>query len=234
VATRTVYVDNVAVNVFGHASDDAVLAWYRAATGRTDAVLNAFCATGQGGGVDPTCSPGESGAPQLSEKAQRAKESHKLVDKEIQRYSEEHNEPRLAASVGGLRLDDNEEADVVLGSVSRPTAGIELKTMVDNKYGKITMKRSAMQRKADWEKRNKADFHTVVFDDQNVFNARGAGKHDESKRVIYYRRGYGSFRVKTMHKVEGYAELKKLLAAPDHKLPEAARRQPDQKRGQLA
>lgn len=102
--------------------------------------------------------------------------------------------------------------------------GIELKTMVTNKANKITMKRSAMERKAEWEKNNKATFHTVVIDDSAVFNANGEGKHDESKRRIFYRRGFGSFRVGTMHEVKNVAELKKLLDTPNEKLPPAAQR----------
>ena len=91
--------------------------------------------------------------------------------------------------------------------------------MVDNGNSKITMKRSAMDRKADWEKANKATFHTVVIDDQDVFNANGPGKHDKSKRKIFYRRGYGSFRVPTMHQVKSIEELKTLLNTPNEKLP---------------
>jgi len=84
------------------------------------------------------------------------------------------------------------------------------------------MKRSAQERKAEWERKNKATVHTVVFDDSRVYNANGPGKHDESKRVIYYRRGYGSFRVDGMHQVKDLNELKKLLDTPNDKLPKAA------------
>jgi hypothetical protein len=189
---------------------------------------NAFCATGAGGGVDPHCGKG------LSEKARIAKASHKLVDKDIQRYAEEHNEPKFAKAIGGLSFKDNEAVDIVVGKGGRVQHGVELKTMVDNANNKITMKRSAMERKAEWERKNNATFHTVVFDDHQVKDAKGPGKHDESKRRIFYRRGYGSFRVGSMHEVKDVAELRKLFDTPDAKLPEGAKRPPGQSRGRLA
>ena len=160
----------------------------------------------------------------MSDKAKLAKANHKVIGAEIQRYAEEHNEPEFAKEVGGLSFKDNEPVDVVMGEGGVVKHGIELKTMVDNGNSKITMKRSAMDRKADWEKANKATFHTVVIDDQNVFNANGPGKHDKSKRKIFYRRGYGSFRVPTMHQVKSLEELKTLLNTPNEKLPAAAQR----------
>lgn len=51
----------------------------------------------------------------------------------------------------------------------------------------------------------------------------GEGQHDESKRKIFYRRGFGSFRVNTMHQVKDMKELKTLLNTPDEQLPPAAK-----------
>lgn len=142
-----------------------------------------------------------------------------LVDKDVQRYSEEKNEPYLAAALGGVALDDNEPVDVLLDG-----HGVELKTMVANKSMKITMKSDAIERKQRWERSNHSKFHTVVFDDTKVYDAKGPGKHDTSQRVMYYRRGYGSFRVQGMHVVKNIKELKRLLELPNKKLPEAARK----------
>jgi len=159
----------------------------------------------------------------LSEKAQRAKDAHKMVDKTIQRYAEEHNEPRFAQEIGGKSYNDSEPVDV---GITKPGGGfahgIELKTMVDNKNNKITMKSSAMAKKKAWQEEAGAPFHTVVLDDHKVFNANGEGQHDESKRQIYYKRGAGSFRVDLMHPVKDQAELKQLLDTPDAELPKAA------------
>ena len=171
----------------------------------------------------------------LSDKAKIAKASFTLVDKEIQRYAEEHNEPRFAKAVGGVSFPDGEPIDVAIAGKDGIVAhGIELKTMVSNKANKITMKREAMERKAKWERKNKAPIHTVVIDDSEVFNAKGPGKHDESKRKIYYRRGYGSFRVNTMQQVDSIDELKQLMDLPEKSLPDAAKRPTGQKQGKLA
>lgn len=164
----------------------------------------------------------------VSEKSRIARENHKRVGEEIQRYAEEHNESVLAKTLGGKKFDNSEPVDVMTD-----LGGIELKTMVDNKNGKITMKRSAMEKKAAWERQNKTDMHTVVFDDSGVFNAKGPGKHDESKRRIFYRRGYGSFRVNSMLEISGLDELKSMMAMDSRRLPPAARRPQGQKRGRL-
>jgi hypothetical protein len=81
-------------------------------------------------------------------------------------------------------------------------------------------------RKVNWEKSQQASFHTVVFDDSKVYNAKGPGQHDESQRRILYRRGIaGSARISNMHVVEGGMEgLKKLMRTPEDKLPAAAKR----------
>lgn len=104
--------------------------------------------------------------------------------------------------------------------------GVELKTMVSNKAGKITMDKFAQVRKANWEKANGATFHTVIIDDRNVYNANGPGQHDESKREYYYRRGIaGSARIDSLYKCGGgISEVKQLMAAKESSLPDAAKR----------
>jgi hypothetical protein len=191
----------------------------------------------------------------LSEKAQRAKDNHKLVDKAIQRYAEEHNEPRFATAIGGVSFPNSEPVDVAIPSTDamrkswfaeagryrqeklaggKPTPmkvagparhGVELKTMVDNSNQKLTMDAYAQVRKIEWEREHKGStYHTVVSDDSAVFDTSGAGKHDHSKRVYYYRRGVaGSARVDGMHRCTE-AELKKLMAMPNEKLPPNAQR----------
>lgn len=162
--------------------------------------------------------------PVLSEKAERAKASHHMVDAHIQRYAEEHNEPRMAKALGGVSFPDSEPIDIVIsGEDGVVKHGIELKTVVSNKNSKITMKGDAIARKRSWERKNRATIHTVVIDDSEVFDANGPGEHDEGKRKIYYRRGYGSFRIPTMYAVKDIAELKTLIDTPTRKLPPAAK-----------
>lgn len=152
-----------------------------------------------------------------------AKQSHVMVDSEIQRYAEEHNEPAVAKALGGLSFKDNEPVDIVIGSKGVVTAGVELKTVVKNSNGKITMKGDALARKRTWARKNKATFHTVVLDDSKVFNAKGPGKHDESKRIILYRRGAGSFRLAKMYQCKDMNEVKTLINTPMKKLPMGAK-----------
>lgn len=161
-----------------------------------------------------------------SEKAERAKAAHVMVDKDIQRYAEEHNEPWIAKKLRGLSLPDGEPVDVMVpGQDGKVAHGLEVKTMVKNGNMKLTMDKYAQVRKVDWEQRQKAKFHTVVMDDHAVFNANGDGEHDVSKRVYYYRRGCaGSARVATMHKCKDLAEVKRLMEMPEAELPDAAKR----------
>lgn len=175
---------------------------------------------GFNGGNSPSA---ESKAPTARTKAEIAKASATITDKEVQRYSEEHNEPILAKMVGGQHLNDNQPIDVeVRDSKGNLTHGIELKTMTSNKADKITMSKSAMQRKADWVASNAVPFHTIVFGDKAVFNANGQGKHDDSKREIYYKRGFGSFRISSMQRVSDMTHLNQLMNMAEGDLPKAA------------
>jgi len=149
------------------------------------------------------------------------------VGKEVQRYAEEHNEAYVAGALGGQSLADNEAADVIL-TMDGKVHGVELKTMVSNKANKITMKADAKARKRKWERKNKGTMHMVVLDDSEVFNAKGPGKHDPSKRKIYYRRGFGSFSTTNMHEAKSLEEVKELIGTPKRKLPPGAKHLPGQ------
>lgn len=178
-----------------------------------------FCSTGGGAKAQKRTKE----QPVLSEKALRAKAAHHMVDKDIQRYSEEHNEPILAKGLKGRALKDNEAADVVTQDGGKVAHGAELKTVVENKAAKVTMHHDAMERKAQWQKETGATFHTVIFDDTKVKDADGPGKHDDSQRQIYYRRGAGSFRLSSMQPVKSMKELRGLMDTPDENLPDAAK-----------
>lgn len=97
-----------------------------------------------------------------------------MVDKEIQRYAEEHNEPKFATGIGGRRVGDNDPMDIIVaGPEGEAKHGVELKTVVANTNAKITMKGSAMAKKRTWARKNKARVHTVVLDDTKVSTPRG-------------------------------------------------------------
>lgn len=142
------------------------------------------------------------------------------MDKKIQRYAEEHNEPRFAKVVGGASHPNSEPMDVTAKNGDL----IEMKTIVDNSNGKITMDSYSQIRKIVKEKESGKAFHTVVSDDSKIY--KDDGNHDESAgRTYYYRRGVaGSARIAGMYKCKDEAELKKLMAMPDDKLPPAAQR----------
>lgn len=157
-----------------------------------------------------------------SAKAQLAKASAVRVDKTVQRYAEEYNEPRFAKVVGGVSHPDSEPMDVT----AKNGDPVEMKTMTVGNDDKLTMNSYAQVRKAVKEKELGRPFHTVVSDDRKVFNANGPGEHgDESERVYYYRRGIaGSARIESLHRCKDEAELLSLMAAPEDKLPPRARR----------
>ncbi len=167
-----------------------------------------------------------------SEKAERAANSAVRVDKTIQRYAEEYNEPRMAKAMKGVSLPDGEPVDVIVpNNKGVAEHGIELKTMVANGNFKLTMDRYAQVRKIVWERAQSATFHTIVSDDHAVFNANGEGEHDDSKRVYYYRRGVaGSARVANMHQCQTLEEVQELMAMDEGELPAAAQRTDSQLR----
>lgn len=159
-------------------------------------------------------------------KSEIAKASAKRVDKSIQRYAEEYNEPRFAKAMGGVSFPDSEPVDVVVGESGVVKHGIELKTLVDNGNGKLTMDKYAQVRKIEWEKKNKgATYHTIVSDDSGMYDAATGQPKEGGSRKYYYRRGIaGSARIGAMHECRNEAELKKLMALPENKLPPAAQR----------
>ena len=156
-----------------------------------------------------------------SAKAERAKAAYKASNADEQRYAEVQ-EVRLAESIGGKSLPDNEAIDVHVKGKSGEH-GLELKTMVSGKNDKITMKASAVARKVAWEKEAAGrTMHTVVLDHRDKFGS-GENAALHSGHEIYYKRGVGAFRIGTMHKVKDHEELLRILDMPESELPVAAR-----------
>lgn len=178
-----------------------------------------------GGGSDS----GKEPDPTPSQKSILAKQTSRKVGKEVQQYSEDRCEPILAGmlkekGVSTMHLRDNEPADVVRVRAGKIEDGVELKTMTDNKNGKITVKADALARKKAWSAENGAQFHTVAFDDQKIFDANGRGKHGpDAERKLYYKRGCGAFNISAMHLVKDEAELRTLMDTKTADLPAKAR-----------
>jgi hypothetical protein len=148
--------------------------------------------------------------PPHSDRVKRAQASKKIIGSDIQREAD-LKERAMAQKLKGVSFKNSEPVDIVVGNSSGVVIhGIEHKYMVDNGNSKITMNKYAQVRKVNWERSNKAAFHTVV---------------ESREGDIYYRRGVGSFRIGGMHQITGgHAELTKLLSTPDAALPAAARR----------
>jgi len=155
-------------------------------------------------------------------KSEKAKSAAVHVGSEVQRYADVA-EQSAAKALKGVSFKDSEPVDVVVGREGVVEHGIEFKAVVLGANDKLTMNSYAQVRKIEWEKKNKATFHTLVFDDRKVYSPDG--KHDESKREIYYRRGVaGSARLGSLYKCKDLKEANALMAMDEKKLPDAAKR----------
>lgn len=175
---------------------------------------------GLGGGTATKTKPVKSVS--QPSKSDKAKASAVHVGKPIQQYADtvEHG---AAKDIKGVSFKDSEPVDIVSGSNGVAEHGVEFKCVVLGANDKLTMNSYAQVRKIDWERRNKATFHTLVYDDRNVYSEDG--KHDPSKREIYYRRGVaGSARLGSLYKCKDVNEAKALMSMPEGKLPDAAKR----------
>ncbi len=175
--------------------------------------------------------------PTPTAKSEIAKAAAKLNNRAIHQYAENHNERVLADALQGTLPTGNTPHDIEL-QIGRKTHGIELKTLVDNSNRKLTVRRSAMNKKREWARPRNKEFHTVVFDDSEVvpgdnldaktnalyaFLDGDTQQINTAKRRVFYRRGFGSFRVDAMHEItNGMEELQQLLTANRRSLPAGA------------
>lgn len=133
-----------------------------------------------------------------------AKASHVPATAAKQRWAE-GNERTVSSMLGGKGTDDNSPTDVTT-TLDGQKHGVEVKTLLEGKRDKITMHPDSLKRKETWGRRNKAELHTVVFDDRKAFGTTGYSGHR-----IYYRRGVGSYHLKGMTKVRSTQHLKQLM-----------------------
>lgn len=144
-----------------------------------------------------------------SEKARRAAESQNKTDKSVQDYTKA-NEHELAKKLGGESFPDNDPADVHVALKDGSTRGIELKTVTHGKNDKITMKASALARKADFQRETGRTMYTVIEDHRDTFaGGKNAGLYSGNR--LYLRIGTGSYRISNMVPVKDYAELNRLV-----------------------
>lgn len=191
--------------------------------------LGRFSSSDSGGGSGGGAATSRYGKAPVEEKqkprtkSEIAKSCFVLIRRDEQQYCEERNQKSLARklkSLGALETTGNAAADVILfdeeGAI---TDLIEVKTLIKAKESKATVHRDAKARKEALAEEHNANLHQIVIDDRDVFNALGPGRHDESRRVYYYRRGVGAYRVENMYRCSGARELKSLLKQSEADLP---------------
>lgn len=142
----------------------------------------------------------------MKDRAERARAAHNVFTKQKEAWAT-GNEKQVVQMVKGEGTDNNLPVDVIVRDGNK-TIGIEVKTMLDNKAGKITMRSDALVRKAKWARSNHGSLHTLILDDRDKF---GAVAKLYSGHRVYYQKGVGSFRLSTMTKVKDAAHLGRLL-----------------------
>jgi hypothetical protein len=182
--------------------------------------VHAFCPTGQGGGIDPSCegrqpsrASGTEGddkrhSAKLSARARRAIASYNPSTAEKQQESDRY-ESLLAKKLGASRTKDNSPMDNILDD--NPAHGIEIKVLHDAMEGRVNMRRDSRERKENWVKEQAGRTAcTVLVDNRDKFQG-GAHKDKYSGHKLYFADGVGAFRLSTMVKVNSFRDLKKLV-----------------------
>lgn len=142
-----------------------------------------------------------------SEKSLRALKAFKPANAAAQQHAEKNElEVRQMLGPKAKRTDDNLPVDVTT-KVNGKAVGVEVKTLINNTNDKITMRAGAIEKKAAWEKENNGRVHTVVIDDRKRLGNAGYSGHR-----IYFREGYGSFRLSSMTPVRSAGHLQSLIA----------------------
>lgn len=146
----------------------------------------------------------------LNERSVRAIAAYKPVTDQM-RKDATAKELEVARALGAQWLSDNEPPDTVK-VIGKRRIGIDVKTMFDNGNDKLTVEQSSNFNKVKWIRSGQGDsMHTVII--------------DHNTGDIYYKRGYGSYRVPSMYKVSNYQELNRLIELKDGdpKLPHSAK-----------
>lgn len=143
-------------------------------------------------------------------------------------------EGKVAKAIGGrnvgnfdpLRDKRNPAYDVHIPKAKSPTGRdefVEVKYKSEGAKNTLSVHADALLRKADHHAEEpKAGYHTVLIDVRDRSFGGSEAKHYQG-HGIYYRRGTGAYSTNNMQPVKSMAELKKLIATPDNKLPVLAR-----------
>lgn len=151
------------------------------------------------------------------QRAERAKASYIPADKLAQDRGDKRQKD-VAGWLGMEVTSDNKAMDST-GKVTRgKMCGVEVKTFTRQKNDKVTMHPESLDRKNAWLKANKAIGWTVVIDDRDKFEG-GAHKAVYSGNKIWIQKGFGSFRIGSMHAIDSPRTLRAIIHG-EKKLPE--------------
>lgn len=132
-----------------------------------------------------------------SHRSARAKSSHKPSTGDKQKLAAD-SERRIAKILRSKPTTDKAAFDTLVKKGGKLNS-VEIKTLMDNKNDKITMHKDSLARKIAYVRQHNSIAHTVVFD------RRGP------RPLLYYRKGVGSFRLKSLLKVRNAAHLRELI-----------------------
>jgi len=136
-------------------------------------------------------------------------------------------EQYVASATKGRWLTGNEPSDVQVAKAGgHGTHMIEVKSKSFADSKKLSVHHNAYYLKSkDAAEHPDHTWHTVLVDARQTSEA---GKHASSYSGpdLYYKRSVGAYTLNQMHKVKDVAELNRLIAMPDHKLPELAKGTP--------
>jgi len=158
-----------------------------------------------GGGPGSGCHGDQCGRPAGSgseqSRAERASATYKPSTREKQRIADE-SERDLSIALKMDRTPDNAAFDLKIPAAPPAKGvGVEIKTFIDNSNSKITMHKESLARKVKAAKKEKLNAHTVVVD-----------KREPGTERYFYRKGVGSFYLRTMKEVS-IKELRGILIA---------------------
>lgn len=195
-----------------------------------DFILNTFCPTGPGGGVDPSCHPHEGGtptadkvSPKSTDKATpKSTDKSKFIGEKVGKAEHVHSqkvEQEITTAISGQWEEDNKFYD---GKTSDDKHFLEIKSLLKGSKQALSVHPDALLRKVEGVKANPGStFHTVAVDEREHYGG-GEFKDKYSGNRLYYRRGSGRYSLSQMHPVKDLEELRQLLATPDRQLPAKA------------
>lgn len=141
----------------------------------------------------------------------------------VRRAHADMQERRVRDAVGGTWLKDYEPHDVLIEKRGGVSHAVEVKSLIFGEKRKVSVHPGALENKVDDALAHpRRVYHTVALDTRRTAEG-GAHASRYSGHEIYYKRACGPYSLSKMYKCKNMTEVKRLIATPDHLLPEAAR-----------